>query len=83
MNNQVDLNQMVERIIALYDSGGDPNKMMQQMYQRNPNVNQMATQYKNMSQGRSNTEVLMQLAKQGGLSEQNLQGLARILGVKK
>ena len=78
----MDLNQMIERIIWLHDNGGNPQQMMQQMMQRNMPINQMATQFNNMKQGRSNTEVLMQLAKQNGVSEKNLQGLARILGAK-
>lgn len=83
MNNQPDLNQMIERIVALYDSGGNPNQFMQQIVQRQLPINQMATQYNNMKQGRSNAETIMQLAKQSGVvSEQNLQGLARILKIK-
>lgn len=78
-----DINQTLERIIALYDSGGDPNKIMQSMYQQHPNISQMNIQYQNMAQGRSTTEVLMQLAKQGGVNQKNLEGLARILGVNK
>ena len=77
-----DLNAQIERIIALHDSGGDPNKVMQTMFQKHPNVSQLGTQYQNMAQGRKPTEVLLQLAKQGGVSEQNIQALARILGVK-
>lgn len=79
----MDINQTFERIIALYDSGGDPNKMMQTMYGQNPNLNQMATQYRNMTQGRNTTEVLLQLAKQNGLSDKNIEGLKRILNSKK
>lgn len=78
----MDLNQLIEQIIALHDRGGNPNQMFQQMVLGNNNINQMATQFQNMKQGRSNTEVLMQLARQGGVSEKNLQGLARILGAK-
>lgn len=78
-----DINQMIEGIIALHDGGGNPSKIMQTMYGKNPNINQMANQYKNMTQGRNTTEVLLQLAKQNGVSEKNLQGLARILGAKK
>lgn len=77
-----DLNAQIEQIIALYDSGGDPNKVMNNIIQKNPMVNQLGTQYKNMSQGRDPKEFLLQLAKQNGVTEQNLQGLARILGVK-
>ena len=78
----MDLNQLIERIIWLYDNGGNPNQLAQQIIQPNMPINQMATQFNNMKQGRSNTEVLMQLAKQNGVSEKNLQGLARILGAK-
>ena len=78
-----DLNAQIEQIIALYDSGGDPNKVMSNIIQKNPMVNQLGTQYKNMSEGRNPKEFLLQLARQGGVSEQNIQGLARILGVKK
>lgn len=78
-----DINSVLERIISLYDSGRDPMSIMQTMTQRLPNVQQMGVQFQNMTQGRSTTEVLMQLAKQGGASQQNLDGLARILGVNK
>ena len=77
-----DLNKQIEQIIALHDSGGDTNKVMQAMFQRTPAMNQLGTQYQNMAQGRNPKEFLLQLAKQGGVSEQNIQGLARILGVK-
>lgn len=74
-----DLNIIIERIIALHDSGGNPAQMMQSMCQATPNVNQMAMQYKNMSQGKSPSEVLLQLAKQGGVTDKNIEGLSRIL----
>ena len=78
-----DINSVLERIISLYDGGKDPMTIMQSMMQRLPNVQQMGVQFQNMTQGRSSTEVLMQLAKQGGASQQNLDGLARILGVNR
>ena len=82
-NNQPNLNAIIERIVALHDSGGNPQQMMQQIMQRNMPINQMATQYNNMKQGRTDAQTLMQLARQSGaVSEQNLQALARILGVK-
>lgn len=78
----VDINQTFERIIALYDSGGDPNKMMSSMLQMHPNINQASTQFNNMIGGKSRPEAYMQMARQLGLNEKNLQGLARIMGVK-
>lgn len=78
----MDLNKTIEQIIALHDTGGNPQQIMQLMFGNNPNLNQMAMQYKNMTQGRNPKDAILQLAKQGGISEQNLKGLARILGVK-
>lgn len=77
-----DINQFFSQIITLYNNKGDPNAMLQSLYQQNPNINQMSTQFNNMMQGKSRPEAYMQMAKQLGLNEQNLQGLAKILGVK-
>ena len=78
----MDINQFFSQIITLYNNKGDPNAMMQSLYQQNPNINQMSTQFNNMMQGKSRPEAYMQMARQLGLNEQNLQGLAQILGVK-
>lgn len=78
----LDINTFLANLIALHDSGGDPNKMMQSIYNKTPQVNQLSIQYNNIAQGRSRSEVILQLAKQGGASDENLQGLARILNVK-
>lgn len=79
----MDINQTLEQIIRFYDSGGNPQQVMQNMMQQNPQMNQMQTQMRNMAQGRSPKDFILQIAKQNGVSEQNLQGLARILGAKK
>ena len=82
-NNNADaLNQQISNLIAFYESGGNPNAVMQQMLQKNPQLNQAGTQLANMTQGRTMSETLLQLAWQNGVNEQNLQGLARMLGVK-
>ena len=78
----MDINQTLERIIALYNSGGNPQQVMQQMMQKNPQVGQVQSQLQNMAQGRNPAEFILQLAKQNGASEQNLQGLAKILNKK-
>lgn len=79
----MDINQTLEQIIRFYDSGGNPQQVMQNMMQQNPQMNQIQTQMRNMAQGRSPKDFILQMAKQNGVSEQNLQGLARILGAKK
>lgn len=75
-----DINKAIENIIALYERGGNPQQVMQSMMQRNSQMGQMQTQLQNMAQGRSPKEFLIQLARQNGVSEKNLQGLSRILG---
>jgi hypothetical protein len=78
----MDINETLERIITLYNSGGNPQQVMQQMMQKNPQVGQVQSQLQNMAQGRNPAEFILQLAKQNGASEQNLQGLAKILNAK-
>ena len=80
MNNN--LNQMIENVISFYRSGGNPNDFMQNIIRNNPNINTFNTQLKNMSQGRNMPEFLLQLAKQNGVSNENLKALAQILGAK-
>ena len=80
MNNNI--NQMIENVINFYNSGGNPNEFMQIIIRNNPNINMFNTQLKNMAQGKNMTEFLLQLAKQNGVNEKNLEGLARILGAK-
>lgn len=76
-----DINMMLQQIIALHDRGGNPQQLMG-MFMPNRDINQMKSQMQNMAQGRSPAEFIIQIARQNGANEQNLQGLARILGAK-
>lgn len=75
-----DINNMLQQIIQFYNSGRNPKELMQRFMPNN--LEQMKQKMQNMAQGRSPAEFIMQLARQNGASEQNLQGLAQILGVK-
>lgn len=75
-----DINARVENIIKFYNMGGNPQHLMQNMMMQNSNIGQMKTQIQNMSQGRTPVEFIVQMAKQNGVSEQNIQGLLKILG---
>ena len=77
----MDLNSVIEKIIMLHDKGGNPQQLMQQMF-GNTNIGQLNSQIQNMSKGMTKGQFYLQLAKQGGVSEQNIQKLAQILGVK-
>ena len=75
-----DINTTIENIIKFHDSGGNPQSLMQNMMQQNSGIGQVQTQLQNMSKGRAPKEFLIQYARQSGVSEQNIQGLLRILG---
>ena len=78
-----DINSVIQNIISLHDSGGNPRQIMQQMMQQGTPINQMQMQMQNMAQGRSPQEFILQMARQNGVSEENIQGLSRILGGRK
>lgn len=82
-----DINQRVEAILNLANSGGNPQTVMQQMMSRGFNANnqQLNTAYnqmKNMANGRSMSEFYIQMLKQNGLNDKNAEGLSRLLGIK-
>lgn len=78
----MDINQTIENLTRFYDSGRNPQQAMQ-MFMGNGNpqqIEQMKVQMKNMANGRSPANFIIEIAKQNGASEQNLKNLARILG---
>lgn len=72
MNNQYDVNQALQNIIAMKKSGQNPKALLQIMMQQNPQVAQLMTQFQNMSKGQNPRNFVTQLARQNGLSEQNI-----------
>lgn len=75
----MDINQTIEQIIRFYDSGGNPQQVMQNIMRQGTPIGQVQTQMQNMAQGRSPKEFILQIAKQNGVSEQNLHQIERIL----
>lgn len=84
--NPQELNQRAEMIINMANNGMQPQAVISQLFGKNMNYqNQMQTaqtQLRNMAQGRPMNEFIIQALKQNGLSEQNAQGLSRLLGIK-
>lgn len=74
-----DINQTIQGIISLKNSGRNPQAIMQMIMQQNPQYQQMLTRLQNMAQGKNPKDFIMQLARQNGVNEQNLQELARML----
>lgn len=77
MFNQ-NLNDTIQNILKAKNSGKNPNAILQLLYQRNPNFQQLATQLQNMAQGRSPQEFITQLARQNGVSQDNLQAISEL-----
>lgn len=70
MNNQ--LNQSLQRIMQMKQQGKNPQMVMNMLMQQNPQIQQTLTQLKNMANGRSPKEFIMQMAKQNGVEEATL-----------
>ena len=75
-----DINSMLEQIIQFHKTGRNPQELMQRFMPNN--LEQMKQKMQNMAQGRSPAEFIMQLARQNGVKEQNLQGILEIVGKK-
>lgn len=79
-NNPNQLNQVIQGILQMKNMGRNPQQIMQMLMQRNPNYQQTMTTLQNMAQGRSPQEFLMQLAKQEGVTPENIQGIMSLFG---
>ena len=82
-----DINQQIENILNLANTGGNPQALMQQMMSKgfnanNQQLNTAFNQMKNMTNGRSMPEFYIQILKQNGLNDKNAEGLSRLLGIK-
>lgn len=73
-----DINQTIQGIISLKNSGRNPQAIMQMIMQQNPQYQQMLTMLQNMAQGKNPKEFIMQLARQGGVSPQNMQAISQM-----
>ena len=82
MNNLI--NQRVEMILNMANKGMAPEAVMKQLMgnQMPEQIETMRTQLTNMSKGKPMNDFILQALKQQGLSEQNAQGLARLMGIK-
>ena len=77
MNEQ--FNTFLQNMLSFKQSGKNPAQLMQMIMQRNPQYNQMMTTLQNMAQGKNPREFIIQLAKQNGVGEQQLQQIMQLL----
>lgn len=76
------INNNLQQVIDLYNSGGNPQQLMANILQQNPQIQQAMVQLQNMAQGRSMPEFLMQLARQNGVNDNQIQQIGKMLGGK-
>ena len=78
MNN--DINPRIQAIMQLKQKGLNPQSAMQMLMQRNPNYQIAMQQLQNMAQGRDMKSFVMQLARQNGVNQENLQAIQSLFG---
>lgn len=72
MNNPMNIFQMIDMVNGM---GNTPDAMLQMLLQQNPQGKQTIEQLRNSSNGMSAEQIAKQLAKQNGISEQQLMQL--------
>lgn len=72
----------VSRILQMLDSGANPQALAEQVLQRNPQARLFLQQIQNQSNGRSPKEMVMQYARQNGISDQQFMALANRMGLR-
>lgn len=80
MNNGYDVNQALQSIFQMKNAGRNPQQLLQIMIQQNPQIQQQLAMLKNMSNGKSPKEFFSQLARQNGVSEQNMAQIMQMFG---
>lgn len=78
MNNGYDVNQALQSIFQMKNTGRNPQQILQMMMQQNPQIQQTLAVLQNMSQGKNPQQFFSQLAKQNGVSEQNIAQLMQM-----
>ena len=78
MNNGYDVNQALQGLFQMRNAGRNPQQIMQIMMQQNPQIKQLLTQLQNMSNGQNPRDFLTQLARQNGVSEQNISNIQQM-----
>lgn len=76
---QNNINQTIQSIMQMKNQGYTPQAVMQMMMQSNPQYSQMISQMKNMANGKNPQEFITQLAKQNGVSEENINAIQQML----
>ena len=80
MNNGYDVNQALQSVFQMRNAGQNPQAILQMMMQKNPQIQQQLSMLKNIAHGKSPQEFFSQLAKQNGVSEDNMKQIMQMFG---
>ena len=80
MNNNN--NNPIQMVMSFMESGGNPQVLAQQIVNQNPQMVQMISQVKNMAGNKTPKEFAMQLAKQNGMNQKQIENLFNKMGSK-
>ena len=72
----------INEILQMMNGGMNPQFLADQVLQKNPQAKQFLQQMQNQANGRSPKEMVMQYAKQSGISEQEVMQLASRMGLR-
>ena len=78
MNKAYVVNKALQNLIAMKNSGKSPQMVLQMVMQQNPKVGQLMTQFRNISNGRNPRDFITQLARQNGVSDQNISAIQQM-----
>ena len=78
----MDINTTIQNILNFRNSGGNPQQVMHMLMAQNPQAQEMMARLQNMAQGRNPQEFIAQLARQNGVSPQNLQAILSMFNKK-
>lgn len=72
----------INGILQIFNSGMNPQILVNQMLQSNPQARLFLQQIQNQSNGRSPKEMAIQYARQRGISDEELMKLANRMGLR-
>ena len=70
------------QLFQMLSGSNNPQMMFQQMLQQNPQMSSVLSQIQNSTQGANPREIAMQLARQRGMSEQQIMNMFNSLNKK-
>lgn len=70
---QNNMNSFLQQVMAWKKEGKTPQQVMGMLIQQNPQLMQTANQLRNMANGRNPKEFVIQLARQNGATEENME----------